>query len=208
MNTEPDVKKEVAIANTESAKLSEQVYSIKIRKDADMTEATNKLVEIKRVYKNIDTRRKGITAPLRKAIKDVDDLFKDPLARLKDAEGIIKDAMIKYTEMVEARAAKRADKIESQVDSGEIGMADAMGKISNIKQAETSVKTEAGAASMRVITRIRITDASALPPKYFLRPRVIEALRIEVEEDVRRGGQECPAGAEKYEEKQMAVRGA
>jgi len=208
MDTEQDAKKEAAIATTEAGKLSEQVYAIKIRKDQDVTEATEKLVEIKRIHKNIDTRRKTITSPLRKAIKDIDELFKEPLAQLKDSEALIKEAIIKYHEAVERRAAKRADKIESQADAGEIGIADTMGKISNIKQAESHVRTENGSANIRTITRIRITDPSKVPTKYFLRPRVIEALRIEVEDDVRRLGGEVPTGAEKYEEKNLAVRGA
>lgn len=208
MDTDQDVKKEVAIANTESEKLSQKVYAIKIRKDSDMTEATQTLSDIKRIAKNIDTKRKGITAPLRQAIKDVDELFKDPLDRLKDAEGLIKTEMIKYTEMVEKRAATRADKLEGQVDSGELGMADAMGKMSNIKQAETNVKTDSGSANIRTVVKIRITDPSALPAKYFLRERVLEALRMEVEEDVKKRGEEVPTGAEKYEEKQVAVRTA
>lgn len=208
MDTDPDVNKEAAIANSESQKLSERVYTIKIRKDADMAEATNILTEIKRVYKNIETRRKGITSPLRQAIKNVDDLFKDPLARLKDAEGLIKDSMIKYTESVEKRAANRADKLESQVDAGELKMSDAVGKLSGIKQAETNVKSEGGSASIKTVTRIRIIDPSLLPAKYFLRERVLEALRIEVEEDVRKRGEAVPTGAEKYEDKQVAVRTA
>lgn len=208
MDTDQYVQKEVAIADKESEKLSGQVYSIKIRKDADMTEATKILAEIKRVTKNIDGTRKSITAPLRLAIKNTDELFKNPLARLKDAEGLIKAEMIKYTESVERRAVKRADKIEGQVDSGELGMADAMGKMSGIKQAESNVKTDAGSVNFKTVTKVRIIDPSLLPAKYFLRERVLEALRMEVEDDVRKRGEEVPTGAEKYEEKQVAVRAA
>lgn len=205
---EPAVIQEVEIANRESSKVVDVTAKIKIRKDSDLTEATGQVSTIKSLYKNIDAKRKSITAPLRQAIKEVDELFKDPLDRLKSAESIIKDEMLRYSDMVERRAARRADKIEGQVDSGEIGMADAMGKLGNIKQAESNVKSDAGSAQFKTVTKIRITNPAELPAKYFLRPRVMEALRVEVEEDVRKKAEPVPTGAESYEERQVAVRAA
>lgn len=205
---DPAVNKEVEIANAEARKLSDQVLKVRVRSDADQSEATKMLVEVKRVAKEIEKRRKTITQPLNLAIKEVNALFKDPADRLADAEKIIKDALLKYQDMVERRAAKRADKIEGQVDSGELGMADAVGKLGNIKQAETNVKTEGGGANFKTVTKIRIINPAELPATYFLRPRVIEALRVEVEEDVRKKALPVPAGAESYEERQVAVRTA
>lgn len=98
---DPAITQEVEIANRESLKVSESTSQIKIRKDSDMKEATEQLVTIKKLHKNIDTKRKSITGPLRQAIKEVDELFKDPLGRLKGAEDIIKAEMIRYTESVE-----------------------------------------------------------------------------------------------------------
>lgn len=205
---EPAVEKEVEIANRESTKVAEKVYSLKIRKDEDLTEATNAVAEIKKLHKNIDTRRKSITQPLRLAIKNTDELFKDPLSRLKDAEDIIKKEILRYHESVERRAAKRAEKIEDQVDKGEIGMGEAMGKLDKVKQADSNVKADSGSAQIKTVTKIRIVNPAELPAKYFMRPRVLEALRIEVEDDVKKKAEPVPPGAESYEDKQVAVRSA
>jgi hypothetical protein len=206
MMPDPVVDKEVEIANRESIKIHDQVSTIKIRKDYDQTVATKLVADIKRLYKNIDGQRKSITQPLRVAIKNTDELFKDPLTRLKDAETIIKAEMLRYNEMVERRAANRADKIEGQVDAGEMGLAEGIGKLNSIKQADKNVKSDSGSAQFKTLTKIRITDPAQLPAKYFMRPRVIEALRLEVSEDVLKNAEPVPAGAETYEDRQVAVR--
>lgn len=58
---DPAITQEVEIANRESLKVSESTSQIKIRKDSDMKEATEQLVTIKKLHKNIDTKRKSIT---------------------------------------------------------------------------------------------------------------------------------------------------
>lgn len=192
---------EVAIATSEAQKISDKVYKLKIRKDSDLEEASDELKNIKKMIKAVDDKRRSFTDPLNNVIKDINAEFKNPLDRLKDAEKLIKDAMLKYHAQVEARAAKRADKIEDAVDAGEMEVGDAMGKLSNIKQAKTSV----GSTSIKTVTKIRISDASQLPPGYFLRFDVLDALRKEVERDVKAGAP-LPSGAEYYQDKQVAVR--
>lgn len=208
VDTEQEAKKEVEIVNNESRKLADQIYKMKITSEASMNEATEVLISVKKMLKEIEKRRKSITQPLNLAIKNVNAMFKDPSERLTDAEKMIKEAMIKYQERIERRAAKKADKIEAQVDSGDLTMQEAMGKLSNVKEAKNGASVESGSTNVRTITKIRITNPAELPPKYFLRPRVIEALRLEVEEDVRKKGEPVPTGAEKYEDKQVAVRAA
>lgn len=203
---DPAITQEVEVATREAGKVIDTTNKIKIRKDADLTAATGQVSEIKRLYKNIDGKRKSITAPLRQAIKEVDDLFKEPLTSLKTAEDTIKTEMLRYSDQVERAAARRAEKIEGQVDAGELDMGSAMGKLGSIKQAESSVKADTGSAQFKTVTKIRIVNVGDIPPKYLLRPRVLEAIRIEVEEDVRKKGEQVPAGAESYEERQVAVR--
>ena len=208
MQEQQDASKEVVIATKEAEKLSEQVYKVRIRSEADLNLAGEKLAEIKKMQKEIEKRRKSFVDPLNKVVKDINAEFKNPLDRLKDAESLIKEAMVKYQAQVEARAAKKAEKIEAAVDAGDMDMGDAMGKLSNIKQAPTTVAGAGGTTSFKVVKKIRITDPSSLPPTYFLRPRVLEALRMEVEDDVKRKGMPVPDGAQEYEDRQVAVRTA
>lgn len=204
----PATDKEVKIVTAEVEKIAASTGTIKIRSELDVKIATYKLVEIKTVAKDIEKRRKSITDPMNQALKEVNALFKGPADSLAQAEKIIKEAMLIYAERMEKRAEKRAGKIEDQVDSGELDLAEGMGKLGNIKQAPTNVKSGGGSAQWKTTTKIRILNPGLLPPKYFLRERVLEALRVEVEEDVRKKGEEVPAGAESYQERQLAVRTA
>lgn len=203
-----EASKEVQIANIESKKLAGEIYAVKIRSDKDLSNATNKLGEVKKMAKEIEKRRKLITQPLNAAIKEVNAMFKDPADRLADAEKLIKEAIIKYQTRIEARATKQAQKIEDAVESGEMTLSEGMGKLGRIKQGSDSVQAESGTASFRKNRKIVITDPGALPAKYFLRDSVIEALRKEVDKDVRQNGLDLPTGADWIEVQTVAVRTA
>lgn len=199
--------RDAKIATTEAAKLSEKVYSIKIRSEKDMEAAVEILSDIKRTHKGIESKRLTITGPMNQALKSVNEMFKNPLQQLKDSEALVKEAMLKYHQSVEKRAANKAKKIEASVDAGELGLAEGMGKLSNVKQAPTSVEGFGGTTSFKKTRTLAITDIAKLPAKYFLRDRVIEAIRLEVAADIKAGA-DVPSGAEYIETKQVAIRNA
>lgn len=200
-----NAKKEVEIATREAARLSGEVTSVKIRKDADLQVASDLLSEIKKVSKAIETKRKTITGPLNAALKEVNKMFKEPLGRLSTAEDLIKNEMLVYQERVDRRAAKKIEKIQTQVESGEIGMADGMAKLAGVKQGPTGIDSEAGQTQFKKVHKLKIVDPGIIPAGYFLRPRVLEALRLEIEADIKLGNP-VPSGAEWVEESQVAVR--
>lgn len=200
-----NAKKEIEIATREASKLSDQVVSVKIRKDADLESAAGLLADIKRTHNAIEKKRKTITGPLNTALKEINAMFKEPTSKLAAAEDLIKAEMLNYQQKVEARAAKKIDKIQEQVDNGELDMADGMGKLAGVKQGPTGVNTDSGQTQFKKVRKLKITNPGDLPINYFLRDRVLEALRLEVEADVK-NGVPMPAGAEWVEESQIAVR--
>ncbi len=203
---DPAIDKEVQIATTEAQKISETAGKITIRSNKDLDAANEQLIIVKRTGKDIEKRRKAITQPMNQAVKEVNALFAEPADKLKAAESALKEGILKYHDKLEKQAEKRAERVEAQVDAGELGVADGIGKISSIKQAPSSMQSSEGTSSVKTVRKIRIINPAELPASYFMRPRVIEALRMEVEEDVKRKGMEVPAGAEAYEDKQLAVR--
>lgn len=51
--------------------------------------------------------------------------------------------------------------------------------------------------SQKIVKNVRIVDLSAVPPKFFLRPKVINSVRREVFQDLRSGRiKRVPAGVE------------
>ncbi len=201
------IDREAEIARVETEKLAKRGLGLTIRKDEDLVEATDMLSQIKTATKSIKAKKDAIIVPANAAIKAVRDLFRPAEDSLKQAESSIKDSMLKYQMRVEARAAKKADTIEKAVDDGDISLAEGMTKLGSIKQAPTNVKAAAGSVSFREGPRkIRITDPALLPGRYLVHPKVVEALRLAVSEDVLKNNEPCPPGAEVYREKQVAGR--
>lgn len=200
-----DAQKEIAIANSEAGKLSTAVSDIKIRKAADLDKAATVLADIKRTYKGIEARRKSITGPINSALKEINNMFKEPLSKLAVAEDLIKTEMQIYQTRVDKRIQKKMDQVQEQVDAGDLSVADGMAKIAGITQGPQSVDTESGQVQFRTVRRLVITDPTALPKSYLMRERVMEALRLEVDADVK-DGKPVPTGADYVEQKQTAVR--
>lgn len=198
-------RKEVEIASREAVKISEQIETIKIRKDTDLAEANEVLLAIKRTANNIEKKRKAITQPLNASLKEINAMFKEPASKLKVAETIIKAEMLNYQDRVDRRAAKRIAKIQDQVDSGELDMSKGMEKMAGIKQGPSGIANEGGTTSFKTTQRIEIEDVTLIPAGYFMRERVLEAIRMEIESDVRSGAA-VPPGSKIIEVKQVAVR--
>jgi hypothetical protein len=200
-----DFNKDAAIAKREAEKLALRADRlIIIKTPEELKDATNLLAEIKRINKNIAERKNPIIKNLLETMKQVRDLFRAPEERLVAAEKQIKDAMLDYHQKLATKAHTKAQRVEEKVDAGEIKITEGMAKISKIEQAPTSVQAEAGSIQFRFIKKVRITDVSALPPRYFMRERVVEALRLEVADDVLKKHHDIPAGAEVYEVKVIA----
>lgn len=199
-----EASKEAQIATREAEKLTETVIKLKVHKN-NVMEVSETLAKIKSTQREVEKKRKEITQPLNLALKNINALFKEPLEKLANAEKLIKEAMIKYQAMVDKRAQKKIADIEGKVDSGELGMADAMGKLGNVKQGPQSIATDTGTAGFQGRRKLKIVDVSQIPQKYFLRDRVLEAIRLEVADDVR-NGLPMPAGAEWIVETNVVVR--
>lgn len=196
---------QATIAQNETQKLVAQFDKTRIRKDADLKNATELLSQIKKVSRDIRNQKDGIIKPLNASIKNVRELFKKPEEMLAGIERDLKESIIKYHDEVEKRAANKAAKVEAKIDAGEMKVDEGMAKLTNIKQAETTVKSETGSAQVRIIKKLRITNPAELPASYLTRPSVMEALRKEVQNDVFRLKKDVPAGAEVYEEKGVAA---
>ncbi len=199
-----EVQRTAEVAVREANKLFDEAATVTIRSETQLKGATEALAIVRSTQKNIKKQKDPIVKGINESLKLVRDLFRPAEEKLAAAESNLKTAMLKYQQRVEAKAVKQADAIEEKVDSGEMGLQEGMGKLSNIKQAPKSVQTESGGIQYRVVKKIRIVNVGELPPSYFMRESVVEALRKEVANDVLRQHKEVPTGAELYEEKIVA----
>lgn len=202
---DPTTDKDAKVAEREAVKLAKRADDLLVIKNDDqLKNATELLAEVKRIEKNIKSKKDPIVKNLNATLRQVRDLFRPSEDRLAAVQSQLKGAILTYHDKVEQAALKKAEKIEEKVDSGEMGLAQGMGKLDKIKQAPTQVKVDNGGVQIRTVRKVRITNVGQLPASYFMRERVVEALRMEVANDVLKLGKDVPKGAELYEEKVAA----
>ena len=74
--------------------------------------ASDDLMQIKSLQKEVEEKRTSITGPLNQAVKAVNDLFRAPKEYLDKAEATIKRAMVTWTTEQERLAAEARRKAE------------------------------------------------------------------------------------------------
>lgn len=201
---QPEVNHKVDVAKNEVAKIKTDVANLDI-KTADQFEAATKiLVTVKKVGKNIKKQKDDIVKPLQLSVKNVRELFAPIETELSEQEEVLRRGLLAYQEKQAKKAQKKAEKIEQAVDDGEMSLQDGMGKMSNIKQAPSTVNTGEGSVGFKTIRKVRIFDVGLLPARYLMNEKVVAALASAVRKDAL-DGITIP-GVEVYEEKQTAVR--
>ena len=87
-----------------------------VKSPVDENKAYEILTNIKDVRKNIEKRRKEITAPLNTSLNAANAMFKELDKPLKDADTILRDKVLEYRDEQEAiAAAKQAEADEAAV---------------------------------------------------------------------------------------------
>mgnify|MGYP004453654631 CR=1 FL=1 len=198
MNTVTLDKREIAKANAEATEAKEiaiVAQEIHIASDAEFREAGAILVEIKSKHKSLEARRKLITGPLMKAKKEVDALFKNPLASLKTAEGAIKKGLASYHTFKETEKQKLLADANAKADEG-ASPTEVRDLLVTAAQEALSVPKVEG-ISLRTVMKFEIMDEDLLP-RHLLTPD-LKRIRAAIQ-----SGASVP-GVRSWEEKSIAA---
>lgn len=206
---QPIEKRAIGFVTRKTADLLESTVGLTIEDDIQFKGVSSMLGEVKTIAKEVKTRKESITKPLNDALREVRDLFRIPETNLADAEKVIKSAILAYHATQQAVADKEIAKIENRVGvgRGHIKVETAMAKLANVDQPETSVRGENGGAQIKYgPEKVRITNVLLLiqdHPSLLMKDRVMEALRIELQAEIKAGGR-VPQGSELYRDKLVA----
>lgn len=152
-----------------------------------LAQATDILKAVKDAGKVVKSRKEEITKPLNDALKSARDLFRPIEADLATGERIIKDKMLDYTNEVEAKRAAEAAKLEARVERGTMRTDTAMRKMDDLETVDSTVKGAKGSVNFREVRKVKIVDPKAIPLKYLMNEKVIDAIRAAVSTDVLNG---------------------
>ncbi len=136
---------DLATMNRSADSALRMAKSFVIQNDDDYALATEELQSVKARINKLEDTRTGITGPMNKALKAINDLFRSPMENLKAAEVAIKASMLTYYSEKERKAAE------------ERRIAELAAEMERQRIAEAARQVELAAAAERQ----RIADAAA-----------------------------------------------
>lgn len=107
-----DIPAEAKEDAVKSNQMLEFVKCQKVTSNEDYQSANEKLKDIKRLYKDLDEKRKSITRPIDAAKKSVMDFFKAPLFALSESERHLKATMLDWNREQERKRREEERKLQ------------------------------------------------------------------------------------------------
>jgi hypothetical protein len=148
-----------------------------------------------------------VLKPVKDMVKAYEKVLKPTEEQLKDIEKTIKSKMLEYNEKVTAEAEAEAAKLEQKIENGYIKRPETI--VKNMQKIETVNNAEAGVRES-MVTKVKVVDWSKIPSEYFARPKVVEAMMVEIRKDALGNKAQGIApivipGTELYQEKSLSM---
>jgi len=173
--------------------LEQAARSLTITDSEGYIAAENLLKEIMRNEKKVAEVRGQHTRPAMDTLSFIRDLFKPAELSIADAKKVIKAKMLAYENAIDEKIEREKAKLAARVEKGTMRSDTAAGKMEAL---EESKNIPAVKSSVRVVTKVRVTDLSLVPLEYLV------ADMTKITTAVLREGIAIP-GVEKYEEKSI-----
>jgi hypothetical protein len=171
--------------------------SLIIRNEDDYKTALSQGKEIKNRLEIITSRKEEITKPLNQALKSARELFK-PIEEIgAHSLLVIKTKMLDFQKEQTKKAELAKQKLAERVERGTMTAETAVRKIGEIQEPNKTVKTEDGKATVKMVTKYRVTDKSKIP-LIFLEPDMAA-----IKKSFRDG--QIVAGVEVYQEEELSL---
>lgn len=166
-------EKQLVVVNSLEDQMSKIPDKIKTEKDA--LAATDLILKVRKLFTQIEEKRKERTAPANETIKLINADYKQFLDPLKDIESKVKTALEEYAD--EQIIIDTARMLEVREETGEKGL--------EIPIGFSSFPSEEGEVRFRKGYKVIVVDESKIPRKY--KKTVIDTKAIQKEVDVNDG---------------------
>lgn len=160
--------KEIEVIKKDVGTIAKKISDLEIKTADDLMKATDVLSQIKTAQKNLKATKDTILQPQLDAVTATRNLFKPFEEQLSEAEGAIKDKMIRYEADVDAAAKKQEATIEKKLDEGTMKPETAARKIEQIPTVGSQVTGARGVVQFRIQKKIVIENATLLPREYLI----------------------------------------
>lgn len=183
-----EIQTEVKQQVDEATQFADQATSLTITNQTELDAAANIVKEAKTRFKEIDEKRKSMTAPLDESKRMIMDFFRPVLDQLKATESTIKNGIADFhrveiererresekarleAERIEAKRQealmKRAEKADEKGNESKAdGLRDQAEQV-YVPPALTLAPAKASGVSVSKVWRFRVTDLSKVPRQY------------------------------------------
>jgi hypothetical protein len=187
--------------------IEEQVESFEIKTNDDFIKAGEVLRQVKAKEKIVKAQKEKLVKPSYDAYVNIRDAFKPAEEQLKKIEATLKKKMTDYQTEVDKQAKIEEARLQKKIEGGYITNPETI--VRNIEKINTVSAEEAGVKTV-MQKKVRVIDWAKVPADYLTRPKVMEAVLIEIRKDVL-GNKSLGidpidvAGVEVYEEPVMRV---
>lgn len=195
---------EIQKIETETSPIIKQAMDMKIADDAGVGSASVVLKNISEMKKGIEERRKFFVAPLNDQVKKINELFKDIVFPLEEADKMIRGKVSTYRSEQAEIARKEQERLNREAAERQKAL-DAEAKALNVEPVKVAAPVVApppksiGNVQTRKVWKFEITNRSVVPAEYL----VVD--EVKVRQAVMSGAREIP-GVRIYEEETIVVR--
>lgn len=167
MKTTSTASKDLTIKK-EISPIVEQIQSLKIIEQKDMTDATSLLSKMNSYLDGITAEKEKITKPLNVALKEVRDRYKPTEIMLNEAIASLKKKMSVYQTAQLQITAEKQEKIANRVSSGNLKVETGIRKLGELDSPEERIKTDEGSVGFRTVKKFEVMDITMLPIAYHI----------------------------------------
>lgn len=154
--SKPSTAKELAIVNSMEAKLSKLPTVIQTEEEAFLV--TDALLSIRRVFNDVEEKRKSYTAPFNEGVKNINNDFKPITGPLQDWETKLGIALDVYADSRVEEDTNKLEKMREQ--TGDPALMIPVGL--------KALPSPSGEIRFRKGFDVVVTDVSAVPSKYLI----------------------------------------
>jgi len=172
----PNLKKELAPIEANISKAELAATALVIKTDEDNTKASEMLLKIRSVGKQIKEAKEKITKPLNEALRNARNFFAPLEDKYIRAEQIVNAKLVEYKMAQDLKALKETAKIEAKVEAGKMNFEKAAEKIEAVTPKKT-VETKTGQVQYRTIKEVILEDESKLPREYLV-PDMVKIRKV------------------------------
>jgi len=158
---------QVQIVEKNVPALITKAKSMEVKTELESKHANNLLLECKKYFKIAEDRRKFFVKPLQDHVKTINDLFKVITSPLKEVEAILKDKLLGWVRIEQARKAQE-EKEKREITSSFLETDTSNVPVTVNEKPKVTIDSGLGKSFTKKVWKWKVADESKIPKEYWI----------------------------------------